>query len=234
MPSSRADEIAAFAGSELAARGDAARATTMAAYMRTDMPFYGVQRPARSDVERELRRRFPVHDHREYRETIEVLWAQPHREEKYLALHVARREQAFISIRHLDLYRRLIVEGAWWDLVDEMSHVVGVVLDADRPAMRPVLDDWIDDDDLWLRRSAIISQLDLRGRTDADQLFAYCLRRAHEREFFIRKAIGWALRQYARVAPDEVRAFCDANRTTLSPLSHREAMKHLGSIASEP
>jgi 3-methyladenine DNA glycosylase AlkD len=195
--------------------------------MRTDMPFPRRAATCAAEVEREMRRRFPVRDDAGYRVAIEALWVQPHREEKYLALDVARRERRFIAFRHLDLYERLIVEGAWWDLVDEMSHVIGTVLDAERSALRPVLDRWIDDDELWLRRSAIISQIHLRERTDAAQLFDHCLRRAHEREFFIRKAIGWALRQYARVAPDEVRAFCTANRDALSVLSYREAMKHL-------
>jgi 3-methyladenine DNA glycosylase AlkD len=90
-----------------------------------------------------------------------------------------------------------------------------------------VVDVLIDDPDMWLRRTAILSQNRSRDATDALRLFDYCLRRAHEREFFIRKAIGWALRDYAKTNPDAVRRFLDEHRSELSPLSIREASKHL-------
>ena len=93
--------------------------------------------------------------------------------------------------------------------------------------MHPKLDRWIDDRNLWIRRTAILSQLKHKGGTDRDQLFGYCLRRAGEKEFFIRKAIGWALREYAKTEPDAVRAFALEHREQLSGLSFREATKHL-------
>ncbi len=199
----------------------------MAAYMKTSMPFHGVARPELDALVRDALRRWPLENAADYRQTVEELWALPHREERYAAIAIARRHRRFVSMDHLDLYRRLVVEGAWWDLVDDVAHIAGRLLLDDRTAMRPVLDAWIDDDDVWLRRVALLSQLDAKQQTDAAMLFAYCERRIHDRDRFIRKAIGWALRQYARTNPEAVRAFCLRNRDRLSTVSMREAMKHL-------
>jgi 3-methyladenine DNA glycosylase AlkD len=93
-----------------------------------------------------------------------------------------------------------------------------------------VVDTWIDSDDMWLRRTAIICQVGAKERTDADRLFRFCARRASEQEFFIRKAIGWALRQHARVDPESVARFVIEHRDELSGLSFREATKHIGHL----
>jgi 3-methyladenine DNA glycosylase AlkD len=147
---------------------------------------------------------------------------------KYLAIGAAQRHRRFITPGAMPLYRRLIVEGAWWDLVDGVaSDLVGTVLLDHRAATTPVLRRWLHHDDLWLRRSAIISQLNHKTATDAAFLFECCSARAHETEFFMRKAIGWALRQYARTDPEAVRRFVAEQGDKLSGLSRREALKHL-------
>jgi 3-methyladenine DNA glycosylase AlkD len=121
-----------------------------------------------------------------------------------------------------------VTEGAWWDFVDDVaSHLVGRVTLLERESVRPVLERWIDHPDMWLRRTAILSQLGHKDKTDWEMLADFCLRRAHEKEFFIRKAIGWALREYARIEPDVVRRFATENRERLSGLSFREATKHV-------
>jgi 3-methyladenine DNA glycosylase AlkD len=218
----------AFVRAELAKAADPAKAGPMAAYMKTDDPFYGVQKPARSKIYREMMRRYPIGSPGEYQQAVGELWALPHREEKYLALGIATGMPEFISFEHLPLYRRLIVEGAWWDFVDEVAaRAVGIVWLHDRARTTPVMERWIGDDDMWLRRTAIIAQLKHKDRTDEALLFEFCAARAHENEFFIRKAIGWALREYAKTAPDAVRGFADAHRDALSALSYREATKHL-------
>lgn len=211
----------------LEAQADPVRAASMARYMKTDMPFHGVPRPVLDRVVRDALARWPLVDADDYRTTVEELWARPRREEKYAAIFVARRTTRFVSTQHLDLYRSMIVEGAWWDLVDDFAHVACRLLLREPEVMGPALDRWIDDPVLWLRRIAILSQLDARAHTDERRLFDYCLRRAHEREFFVRKAIGWALRQYARTAPDTVRTWCLEHRERLSGLTFREATKHL-------
>jgi 3-methyladenine DNA glycosylase AlkD len=94
------------------------------------------------------------------------------------------------------------------------------------------MDRWIDDADIWVARTAILHQLSYKSATDGDRLFAYARSRAGDTEFFIRKALGWALRQYAREEPDRVRAFVAANRSHLSGLTVREALKHIGDTAA--
>lgn len=217
-----------FVADGLARRGDPERARQIAAYLKTEMPVFGVQKPGRVEVFREMYQRFPPESQEAYRTAVEALWAQPHREEKHAALAYAERFKRFITLDALPLYERLIREGAWWDLVDTVaSKLINPLMKRHRDALRPVMDAWIDDADIWIRRAAILSQLKLKGATDADMLFGYCLRRADETSFWIRKAIGWALRQYSYTAPEAVRDFLAENRDALSGLSYREGKKQL-------
>jgi 3-methyladenine DNA glycosylase AlkD len=156
------------------------------------------------------------------------LWGLPHREEKYLALDVAGRFRDFVDTASLPLYRRLIVEGAWWDFVDEVAtHLVGHLVVHHPAEAWPEVDTWIGHPDMWLRRSAIICQVGAKERTDAERLFSICEARIEEKEFFIRKAIGWSLREYAKTDPEAVAEFAKAHRGQLSGLSFREATKHI-------
>ena len=141
---------------------------------------------------------------------------------------IARAWRAHITAESLPLYLHMVRDGAWWDLVDEIaSHLIGEVWLKERAVVEPLADTWVEDEHLWIRRVAIIGQLRHKEHTDADRLFRYCASLAHEREFFIRKAIGWALRQYGRTDPDAVRAFVHAQGDHLSGLSRREALKNL-------
>ncbi len=200
----------------------------MAAYLKTDMPFYGVSSPERRKIMKQLATSFAPSTNEEYRRQVAGLWTQPHREEKYLAIDWARRHRTFISFENLDLYERMITEGAWWDLVDDIAaNLIGAVVRADLELMRPVLERWLNGDDLWLRRTVIICQLKSKADTDTELLFDACDRTAHEIDFFIRKAIGWALRQHSKTDPDAVRGFIDRHLDDLSGLSLREATKYL-------
>lgn len=226
MPYQR--ELVTLVQRELAARGDPEKAVAMAAYMKTEMPFYGVQKPARAEILRRVAAELAPTTEDEYRKGIEALWDLAHREEKYLAIAYARRFHRYITRAQLDLHERMIVEGAWWDFVDDIAaNLVGALLLDYRESMRPVMEAWIDDPDRWRRRAAILSQLRHKERTDAEMLFDFCRRRAHETEFFIRKAIGWALREYSKTDPEAVAAFLRAEGDALSGLSRREAAKHL-------
>ncbi len=131
--------------------------------------------------------------------------------------------------------KRLAKEGAWWDLVDWVAgRVVSPTLLAHREQTKPVLEEWVEDDDMWVRRVAILSQLKHKDQTDVAQLFDFCLRRADETEFFIRKAVGWALRDYSWTNPEGVRDFLADHGDELSPLSRREAGKRLAKLGMLP
>ncbi|MEX2134248.1 MAG: DNA alkylation repair protein [Acidimicrobiia bacterium] len=215
----------------LARAADPDKAPAMQAYMKTDMSFYGVQKAGRTVVLRDLVREYRPDTASSYRELVLALWNLDHREEKYMALGVARHFTAHIVPDQIGLYHRLIIEGAWWDLVDEVStHLVRHLVVGFPVESWPVVDRWIDEDDMWLRRTALICQVGAKDHTDPDRLFAFCAARAHEKEFFIRKAIGWALRDFARTDPAAVAAFINAHLGELSGLSYREGSKHISHL----
>jgi 3-methyladenine DNA glycosylase AlkD len=146
---------------------------------------------------------------------------------QYVAADALRKHHRALEAAHLARLKGLIVDKSWWDTVDSLAtHSVGPLVSRN-PELATVMDDWIGSDDIWLARTAILHQLSFKGSTDADRLFAYADRRAADTEFFIRKAIGWALRQYARTDPDAVRSFVASRESRLSNLTKREALKHL-------
>jgi 3-methyladenine DNA glycosylase AlkD len=221
-------ELVRFIESEFHALADPAKAAPMQAYMKTAEPFYGIQKPERARVFREMKKRFAPATRREYEASIRALWRLPHREEKYAAIEYAVQSPALITGKSLPLYEKLIREGSWWDLVDPVAvWLVARVLLAERRQTRPIMARWIGDKELWIRRAALLSQIRHKEATDERQLFAHCLRCAPDQAFFIRKAIGWALRDYSYTAPHSVRDFLLAHRGRLSGLSFREGAKQL-------
>ena len=125
------------------------------------------------------------------------------------------------------LLEHMAVTGAWWDHVDEVAHRVGIVLAVHPDEVEPVVRRWIASDDLWLRRLVIICQLDRKANTDLTLLTAAIDAASDSPEFFLRKAIGWALRQHSKVDPTWVRDFVAEREHVLSGLSRREALKHV-------
>lgn len=214
--------------SGLEAKADAENALAMQRYMKTDMPFRGVMSKGQVEVFKALKGSFAPSTIEEYEALVLHLWSLPHREEKYIGLSVAEGFRLFITPDSLPMYAGLIREGAWWDFVDRVAvHCVGVALRAHRLEVEPVVREWIDDECMWIRRSAILCQIGHKADTDEQMLFDFCSRRAFEKEFFIRKAIGWALRDYSYTAPESVALFLVGNRNTLSGLSFREGAKAL-------
>ncbi|MEQ1571769.1 MAG: DNA alkylation repair protein [Myxococcota bacterium] len=214
----------------LAAHADPIRAAGARAYLKTEQAMFGVPRPVQKRLLREVFARHPATEREPWEAAARLLWGGPERELQYAAiawLSVGRRR--FLTLDTVPLLEQLAREGAWWDLVDEIAaHAVGAVVARHREQMRPVLLRWIDDPSLWVRRTALLAQLTHRADTDVELLFDLCLRQAPDRSFWIRKAIGWALRQHARTDPGAVRAFLDQHGAALSGLSRREAAKHLG------
>lgn len=124
----------------------------------------------------------------------------------------------------------MIVTGAWWDHVDELAHLVGDLLRSHPAEVRPLMSAWSTDPDLWKRRVSIICQISFKKDTDLELLYANIEPNLGERNFFIRKAIGWALRAYAWTDPVEVARYVRAHETQLSGLSRREALKNIGRV----
>ena len=213
---------------ELEAGANPDKAEGMQAYMKTDMPFYGVQKPGRTPILRRVLTEYRPATRAEYEALVLALWGLPHREEKYIALGVAVGAKEFLVPESLALFRRLIVEGAWWDFVDEVAtHMVRPLVINHPGETWAEVDRWIDDETMWLRRAAIICQVGAKEATDVERLFRFCEERAHEKDFFIRKAIGWALREHAKTDPESVADFVTRHRSVLSGLSFREATKHI-------
>ena len=221
----------AYVQSALAEQANPEKAEGMQAYMKTEMPFYGVQKPGRTQIMRHIEKEYAPRSHDEYLALASALWELPHREEKYLAQGVAVTFGEFMVPESMPLYYRFITEGAWWDFVDETAtHMIReLVLDFPEETWSSV-DAWNGDEDIWLRRTSIICQIGARELTDVDRLFRFCEARMHETEFFIRKAIGWALREYAKTDPIAVARFASSHREGLSGLSFREATKHIGHL----
>jgi 3-methyladenine DNA glycosylase AlkD len=210
---------------------DPARAPAMQAYMKSSMSYLGVPSAVARAALKAVWKAHPLPDRRSWEATVRALWeTASHREERYAAIALTglRDYSAYQDPAALDLYRHLITTGAWWDYVDEIaSRRVGPILVAHPTAVGPTMRAWATDGDLWLRRTAIICQLQAKAATDLDLLTTAIEANLDGRDFFIRKAIGWALRQYARIDPDWVRAYVAAHADRLSPLSRREALKQL-------
>lgn len=213
----------------LAALANPDKAPDMQAYMKSEMPFLGVQKPARTTLAREL---FVPLGCDEWRDTVLRLWREAtYREERYMALALAgdKRYREHRTMAALPLFDELIVTGAWWDFVDEVAAgMLGELLDRDGAALAPVLRRWARDEVMWRRRAAIVSQVRRKDRTDLALLYDCIEPNRGEREFFLRKGIGWALRAYAWVDPDEIERYCATHE--LSPLSRREALRNVARI----
>jgi 3-methyladenine DNA glycosylase AlkD len=217
----------------LATLGDPAKAPQMQAYMKSAMPFRGVPTPARRALMRGLLATWAPGGRPVWEATVRKLWdGAEYREERYAAIDVCghRSARAWQDAATVPLYEYLIVSGAWWDHVDAVAiHFVGPILRAAPDTVTPTIRRWITAGDRWLRRSAIIVQNGARGATDTDLLAEAIDANLDDRDFFLRKGIGWALREYAKTDPEWVRAFVAARE--LSPLSRREATKHLTGVA---
>jgi 3-methyladenine DNA glycosylase AlkD len=216
---------------ELKAAGDPARAPQMQAYMKSKLPFHGVPAPAARRIFRRVFADIDFENAAEWKKTIVYIWHNAQfREEWYAAITLCqlRKFAGFQTADALPMYEEMIVTGAWWDVVDTIaSHSVGLLLRRYRREIGREMRAWSRSGNLWKRRTAILCQLGFKKDTDLRLLYG-CIRPSLDsKEFFLRKAIGWALRQYAWVDPMEVRRYVHANADKLSPLSKREALKNI-------
>jgi 3-methyladenine DNA glycosylase AlkD len=220
----------------LAGAGDPVRAAQQQAYMKSDLPYAGLTAPELRALLKPLLAEHRFTDRAQWQAAVLELWEDAtHREEWYAAVALLRHRayRAWIDPDLLPLLERLVRTGAWWDVVDEIaSHLVGQVLLDHRAVVTPVMDAWsVDPNSLWIRRTAMLAQLRHREQTDTDLLEQVLVANlddtAYGKEFFIRKALGWALREHARTDAAWVERFVATHADRLSGLSRREALKHL-------
>jgi 3-methyladenine DNA glycosylase AlkD len=215
---------------ELAAIADPTRAPGMQAYMKSAMPYYGLRMAGLRAACKRVFDQHPLESCAEWQATVVELWRGARfREERYAAIELTahRRHRDCRNPSVLPLYEEMITTGAWWDYVDEIAHLVGQLLRAFPDEVRPVMRAWSADPNLWKRRVSIICQISFKKETDLDLLYANIEPNLADRDFFIRKAIGWSLRAYAWTDPKEVSRYVRANEQQLSGLSRREALKNM-------
>lgn len=209
----------------------------MQAYMKSDMPYYGVSSVPLGAITKELFGQFVLRTEAEWRDTCLALWDDARfREERYVAfgLSGARPYRAYQTPDALGLYEHCIVDGAWWDHVDGFAiHRVGPLLRDYPDEIEPVMRAWSTDADMWRRRSSIICQVGSKADTDLGLLYDCIEPNLADTEFFIRKAIGWALRSYAWLNPSEIERYVRANEDRLSGLSKREALKNIAKASAK-
>jgi len=215
----------------LARAGSPADAAPMQRYMKSQMPFHGVKAGPRRKLLKTIFDGHPLASWRDLLATSRALWTRAtHREERYATTDLLRlrRYREHVSTRAMPLYEELIVTGAWWDHVDEVaSHLVRGALDEEPGPVATTLRGWMASDDRWKRRTTIICQLRRKADTDVPLLVEAIEAARNDGDFFLRKAIGWALRDYARIDPDWVEDYVAKTEAHLSPLSRREALKNL-------
>jgi 3-methyladenine DNA glycosylase AlkD len=216
---------------ELQRVADSRKAPLMQAYMKSAMPYHGVSASLLRAACKRLFGEIELPTRTAWKENVFELWfGAKFREERYVAIELTgdKRAAAFQTVAAMSVYEKIIVTGAWWDYVDVVaSNRVGPILRDNPTPMRKKMLDWSRSNDLWKRRTSIICQLGFKEQTDLDLLYACIGPSLDSNEFFLRKAIGWALRQYAWTDPTEVKRYVRRNHARLSPLSRREALKNI-------
>jgi 3-methyladenine DNA glycosylase AlkD len=205
------------------------QAVPMKAYMLGQFEFLGIRAGPRREALKQLPPFNGTAD--DLLDGVEALWRLPEREFQYAAIDLLARHHKRLTVADLPRILMRVQERSWWDTVDGLAGVVGDIVlraKATQPDVQRHMDDCLTHASLWVRRVAMLHQLGWREQTDQVRLFGYALALAPEKDFFIRKAIGWALRDHARHQPDAVRPFLMQHADRLSGLTRREAGKHLG------
>lgn len=228
------DELTDAVRRALADHADPVKAEGMRAYMKSEMPYRGVQKPVRRKIFNDLFGSHPIREKTAWREAVLDLWRNAaYREERYAALELAgaRLYSSFRTFDTLPMLEEMVVTGAWWDYVDEIAtHRLRELLERYPRGMSQRMRSWSRSPDMWKRRSSIICQVNRKDETDLALLFDCIEPNLSHRDFFIRKGIGWALRSMAWTDLAVVEEYVERNRDRLSPLSRREALKNAEKI----
>lgn len=197
-----------------------------AAYMRNQFEFFGIKTPLRRELAKDLVRQSKDLTERELVALCKELWAQPEREFQYIACDLLAKNAKRLSPSYVKREAPWFIKNkSWWDTVDSVRKSIEIVVAAN-PDLKSEMEKWIVSNDIWIVRSALIHQLTLGSKTDVKLLFRFCEIQATEKEFFVAKAIGWALRSYSYVDPKAVKSFIKEH-PELTPLAKREGLKAL-------
>lgn len=198
------------------------------AYMRDLFEYYGLGTPKRRMLEKKFHEVHPLPSLEQCESIVRKLWTKPQRELQYFAMELLFRHKKKFTTESIQLFEFMIRNKSWWDTVDFISpKLIAAYFDLFPEMIKPKTNEWISSGHIWLMRTAIIFQNNLKKKTDEKLLFRLILKSKDHPDFFVRKAIGWALRQYARTNPASVKNFVLANKSKLSELSKKEALKHI-------
>lgn len=196
----------------------------MSDYMKGKFEFFGIKTPERREVSKKFFTEFGYPAEEEFEKTIRDLWNRPQREIHYFTLDLINKLQGKLANNYLDLWEELILTNSWWDSVDGLaSNVIGKHFKTYPEEKYPVTERWIDSGNIWLQRTSLLFQLKYKSETDLQLLERYVLKLKDSEEFFIRKAIGWILREYSKTDSKYVVDF--VKNIDISEFSKKEALK---------
>lgn len=202
------------------------QAIPMKKYMKDHFPFLGIKSPVRREILNKFLKESEMLKKPFQPDFVLALWEKDEREYQYAALDYTEKSLKKLEKKHLPLIVMLITTKSWWDTVDLLaSKSVGKIAKAYPEVISETIEGWAYGDELWLQRSAILFQLKYKKETDEARLYRYIKQNADSKEFFIQKAIGWALREYSKTNPASVKRFIEEN--DLPKLSIREGSKYL-------
>lgn len=208
------------------ANRDQENAIPMQKYMKDLFPFLGIKTPERNLLMKQFYAESNILISAFQPEFVLALWSKEEREYQYAALNYIEKTLKKLGKSDLPLMEKLITTKSWWDTVDMLAQKPVGTIAAQYPEVIPeTIEDWAFGDHLWLRRTALLFQLKYKQKTDEKLLYRYIIHNASDREFFIQKAIGWALREYSKTNPASVKRFILEN--PLSNLSIREGSKYI-------
>ncbi len=207
------------------AKEDKENAIAMSKYMRNMFDFYGISAPKRKDVYNEFiksEKKLKVIDWK----FLDKCYEDKHREFQYLVYDYLLATKQYISFEDIPKIKKYIITKSWWDTIDFLCKVIGDIELRDS-RVKELMIDWSKNDNIWLKRVAIEHQLGLKDKTDTELLEQIIINNFGSDEFFINKAIGWALRDYSKTNPDWVTAFINKYKDEMDILSIREASKYI-------
>lgn len=211
---------------EFQANANAENAAAMKKYMRGQYDYYGIKTPERKAIEKAFYQNNPLPPKAEMEPLIFEAWNKPQREWVHMGMAFIEKYKKHWSESDVEVIEKLIISKSWWDSVDILCIRIGGTFFKKHPELiESKTKAWIDSDNIWLNRSAILFQLKYKEQTDWQRLQSYILQKSDSTEFFIQKAIGWALREYSKRFPEKVIAFIEANENQLAALSKREGLK---------